>query len=137
MKHISRSTTEDIKTYIQPPLKRDHPDRLIIHVDTNDLRSSQDPETIAQNIIDVAKNSTTNKNEIAVSSIVLRRDILNGKGPQVNNILQKLCVENNFVYVNHDNIRPRQHCNYGGAHLNTARSKILASNLILALSRQT
>ena len=105
LKHFSGSTTEDMKTYIQPPLKRD-PDRVIIHVATNDLRSSQDPETIAKNIIDIAKNSTTNKNEILVSSIVPRRDNLNGKGRQVNNILQKLCVENNFAYVNHDNIKP-------------------------------
>ena len=67
-------------TYIQPPLKRDHPDRVIIHVDTNDLRSSQDPETIAKNITYIAKNNTTNKNEILVLSIVLRRDNLNGKG---------------------------------------------------------
>ena len=117
-------------------LKRD-PDQLIIHVGTNDLRSSQDPETIAKNIIDIAKNSTTNKNEILVSSIVPRRDNLNGKGRQVNNILQKLCVENNFAYVNRGNIKPRQHCNYGGVHLNTAGSKILAENFILALSRQT
>ena len=137
VKHFSGSTTENMKTYIiQPPLKRD-PDRVIIHVDTNDLRSSQDPETIAKNIIDIAKNSTTNKNEILVSSIVPRRDNLNGKGRQVNNILQKLCVENDFAYVNHDIIKPPQHCNYGGVHLNTAGSKILAENFILALSRQT
>ena len=37
-KHFSGSTTEDMKTYIQPPLKRD-PDPVIIHVGTNDLRS--------------------------------------------------------------------------------------------------
>ena len=79
----------------------------------------------------------TNKNEILVSSIVPRRDNLNGKGRQVNNILQKLCVENNFAYVNHDNIKPRKHCNYEGVHLNTAGSKILTENFILALSRQT
>ena len=41
VKHFSGSTTEDMKTYIQPLLKRD-PDRVIIHVGTNDLRSSQD-----------------------------------------------------------------------------------------------
>ena len=40
------------------------------------------------------------------------RDILNGKCRQVNNILEKLCVENNFTYVNYDNIKPRQHCSY-------------------------
>ena len=106
VKHFSGSTTEDMKAYIQPPLKRD-PDRVIIHVGTNDLRSNQDPVTIAKNIIDIAKSSKINKNEILLSSIVPRRDSLNGKGRQVNNILQKLCIENNFVYVNHDNIKPR------------------------------
>ena len=136
VKHFSGSTTEDTKTYIQLPLKRD-PDRVVIHVGTNDLRSSQDPVTIAKNIIDIAKNSTTNKNEILVSSIVLRRDSLNGEGRQVNNILQKLCVENSFAYVNYSNIKPRQHCNYRGVHLSTAGSKILAENFILAPSRQT
>ena len=109
-----------MKTYIQPPLKRD-PDRVMIHVGKNDLRSSQDPETIAKNIIDIAKNSSTNKNEILVSRIVPRQDNLDSKGRQANNILQKLCMENNFVYVNHDSIKSRQHCNYGGVHLNTAK----------------
>ena len=105
VKYFSGSTTEDMKTYIQPPLKR-NPDRVIIHVGAIDLRFSEDPKTIAKNIIDIAKNSTTSKNEILVSSIVPRRDNLNGKGRQVNNILQKLWVENNFVYVNHDNMKP-------------------------------
>ena len=136
VKHFSGSSTEDVKTYIQPPIKRDI-DRVIISVGTNDLKSSQDPETIAKNIIDIAKNSTTNENEILVSSIVPQRDNLNGKGRQVNNILQKLCAENSFVYVNHDNIKPRHHCNYGGVYLNTVGSKIVAENFILAFSRQT
>ena len=69
VKHFSGSTTEDMKTCIEPPLKRD-PDRVIIHVDTNDLRSSQDRVTIAKNIIDIAKTSTTNKNEILVLRMV-------------------------------------------------------------------
>ena len=44
-------------------------------------------------------------------------------------------MKNNFVYVNHGNIKTRQHCNYGSFHLNTAGSEILAENFILALSR--
>ena len=89
VKHFGGSTKEDMKTYIQPPLKR-NPDRVIIHIGTNDLRYSQNPETTVKNIIDIAKSSTTNKNEILVSSIVPRRDNLNSKSCQVNNILQKL-----------------------------------------------
>ena len=58
-----RNISGDMKTYIQSPLKR-NPDRVIIHVGTSDLRSSQDPQTIARNLIDIAKNITTIKNEI-------------------------------------------------------------------------
>ena len=86
---FSGSTTEDMKTYIQSSLKSD-PDRVSIHIGTNDLRSSHNPENIAKNIIHIVKNSTTNKNEILVSSIVLRRENLNGKVRQVNSILQTL-----------------------------------------------
>ena len=46
-------------------------------------------------------------------------------------------MKNNFVYVNHDNIKSQQHCNYGGIHLNTVGSKILADNFILALNTLT
>ena len=49
------------KTYVQRPLKRD-PDRVIIHVGTNELRSSQDPVTIAKNIIDILKIGINFKN---------------------------------------------------------------------------
>ena len=43
-------------------------------------------------------------------------------------------MENDFFYVNHGNVKPRQHCNYGGIHLNTLGIKILADNFILALN---
>ena len=46
---------------ISPPLTRD-PSRVIMHAGTNDLRSSQDPETIVKNMKDIAKNSMNDKN---------------------------------------------------------------------------
>ena len=73
VKNFSRSTTEDMMTYIIPPLKR-NPDRFIIHVGTNDLRSNQDPETIGRNIVEVVYNSKTDTNKVLISSIVPRRD---------------------------------------------------------------
>ena len=73
VKHFSGSTTEDMMTYVIPPLKR-NPDRFIIHVGTNDLRSNQDPETIGRNIVEVVYNSKTDTNKVLISSIVPRRD---------------------------------------------------------------
>ena len=109
MKHLSGSTTEDMMTYIKPPRKW-NPDRFIIDVGTNNLRSNQDLKTFARIIIEVAYNSKTDTNILLISSIVPRRDNLNCKGRHLNIFLKKFCTENDFVYVNHDNIKPRQHC---------------------------
>ena len=111
VKYFSGSTTEDMMTWIKPRLKR-NPDRFIIHVRTNDLRSDQEN-------IEVANNSKTDTNKVLISSIVRARDNLNGKGRQVNSFLKEFCMENDFVYLNNDNIKPRQQCNHGGIHLDT------------------
>ena len=89
LKSFSESTTEDMRTYIKPPLKRD-PNRVIIHVGTNDLRSSQAPKSIAKNTIDIAKNSKNDKNEIVIPCIKPRRHNLNGISCQVNKFLEKI-----------------------------------------------
>lgn len=100
---FSRSTTEDMKTHIKPSLKN-NPDRIIIHASTNDLRSTQDPETIAESIIHVAKNSKNSKTEILISFITPRRDNLIGKSRQVNENFGKLCIKLNFTYTSHNNM---------------------------------
>ena len=116
VKQFSGSTTDDMMTYIKPPLKC-NPDRFIIYVGQNDLSSDQDRESIVRNVVDAANNSKTDINKILISSIVPRRDNLNGKVRQFIS-LKKFCMENDFAYVNHGNIKPRQYCNYGGIHLN-------------------
>ena len=42
-------------------------------------------------------------------------------------------MENDFNYANHNNIKPRQHCNYGRIHLKTLGTKAVAKSLIHAL----
>ena len=46
-------------------------------------------------------------------------------------------MKTNFTYVNQNNIKTRQYCNYGDIYLNTLGSKLLADNFIRAVSRQT
>ena len=53
VKQFSGSSTEDLMTYIKTPLKR-NPDRFIIRVGKNDLRSDQQPGTTARNIVEAA-----------------------------------------------------------------------------------
>ena len=131
VKLFGGSTTEDRRSYIKLPSKCD-PNHFIIHADTNGLRSSKDPGTVGKNVIDIAKNIKSGKNEVLISSIVSGRCNLNGKDHQVNKWVKFF-----FIYVGPGNIKPRQYCNYGGIHLNTGGNKIMADNFILTLSRET
>ena len=83
MKQFSGSATEDMMTYIKCPLKRNS-DHFVIHVGTNDLRSYQDRETIMRNVVEVENNSKTDIKKVLISSIVPRRENLNGEDRQVN-----------------------------------------------------
>ena len=58
------------------------------------------------------KNTSLNKNLPKGPVIVPRRDNLNRKVCRVNIFLKKFCMENDFAYTDHGNIKPRQHCNY-------------------------
>ena len=97
VKQFSGSTTEDMMTYIKPPLKH-NPDRFIIHVGTNDLRSDQYRETNMRNVLEVANNKKNDIKKVLISSVVPQRDNSNGKVCQVNIFLKKFCMENDFVY---------------------------------------
>ena len=102
------------------------------------MRSNQDPEAIARNIVEVANNSKTDTNKVLISSIVPRRVNSNSKGRLVNIFFFfKKCMKNDFVFVNHDNVKLRRHCNYGRIHMNTLGSKVLADNFVLALNTST
>ena len=74
-----------MKTNIKTQLKRD-PD-YNIHVSTIEVRSSKDPENIADKIVDIAKNRKNDNNKILISNTVPHRDNLNGKGRWVNKML--------------------------------------------------
>ena len=95
----------------------------MIHVSTKNVRANSNPEEIVKSIIDIAKSSETNTNEVFVPGIHQQKENLNGKGRQVNKKLEHLCSQNHLSYISHDNTRPRHQCYYGCIHLNNADSK--------------
>ena len=78
-----------MESYIIPTLKSE-PDYLIIHCGTNDLRKDE-LGVIAKKITKIAINSKKTVRNVAVSSILARRDSdsMEGKGLQVNSLLEK------------------------------------------------
>ena len=55
----------------------------------NDLKTSTDPEQIAENIINLAESMKTDKNNVIISELTPRNDQFNKKAKEVNEILTK------------------------------------------------
>ena len=72
------------------------------------------PQSIADNILSLAKSSQQERDFVLVSSIVPRKDHLCKKGKEGNTILENRCNETNLAFISHGNIRTCYHCNYDG-----------------------
>ena len=119
--------TQCMEDYIKPTIKLS-PNQIIIHCGTNNLPSNEEPKTIADNIINLAKKAKANVHKVAVSGIIPRRDRHNQKAKQVNDILKEPCVDKNIPFISHNGINPRLHLNGCGLHLNDKGSSCLANN---------
>ena len=95
VKSFSGADVEEMKIHVIPS-KRFENELIILHCGTNDLRGNKSPEEIATNIINLAKEMKSEKNEVMVSGIIPRNDNLNDKGIDVNNFLNTHCKDFNF-----------------------------------------
>ena len=122
--------TQCMEDYIKPTIKLS-PKQIILHCGTNNLPSSEDPETIAKNIINLAKADNA---KVAISGIIPRRDAFNLKGKQVNETLKKACEEQKIPFILHHGINTRYHLNSRGLHLNDKGTTRITQNFKKFLS---
>ena len=90
--------TQCMEDYIKPTVKL-APKQIILHCGNNNLPSNEDPETIATNIMNPAKNIKTDTTKVAILGIIPRRDTFNHKAKQENQTLKKLCEEENILFI--------------------------------------
>lgn len=128
VKSFPGATTECIEDYIKPTLRK-KPDRLILHVGTNNLKSSDTPSKISKSIISLAKLCSESGCEVIVSGLITRGDELQGKVEALNSILQKSCGERNIGYIDHGNITIND-LNGSKIHLNKRGANKLDKNII-------
>ena len=119
VKPFPGATTEDIKHFIKPILRKD-PENIIINVGTNDV-NSKEPRLTAEGIVNLAlqiEGDAPNTNR-AISGLVSRADDKEGKVSSVNKILKKFCHQNHWNFIEHNNVN-LIHLNRGGLHLSNA-----------------
>ena len=84
-----------MEDYIKPTVKLS-PKQTILYCGTNNLPSSEDPQTTAKDIINIARNIKTDTIKVAISGIIPRRDTFNLKAKQVNETLKRYAKRRKF-----------------------------------------
>ena len=89
------------------------PDKIILHIGTNDLNRGMTPEEISKKVLNLTKRITDHSIECAVSSTAIRGDELWEISKTANTKIQVELEGFNVDYISHDNIEIR--------HLNSSR----------------
>ena len=129
IKSFPGASTADMKDYARPS-QRYNPDVFILHTGSNDLRSTKSPNEISDEIVKLALDIKTDKNEVIISSIVCRGDELNEKALKVNDFLKIKTDKYALGYMNNSNICVDTHLNGSGMHLNYSGTVTLANNFL-------
>lgn len=126
---------EDMNDFVKPLLRR-RPDKVIVHVGTNNVKDDN-PKRVKGKIaelVDTIRNEQPNA-KIVLSSVIHRNDdrSLNGSIDQVNRAVESVCRQRGLDFISHDNI-PEDCLNNGGLHLNRKGVYNLANNFRKYLS---
>ena len=118
-----------MKDYARPS-QRYNPYVFILHTGSNDLRSTKSPNEISDEIVKLALDIKTDKNEVIISSIVCRGDELNEKALKINDFLKIKTDKYAVGYMNNSNKCVDTHLNGSGMHLNYSGTVTLANNFL-------
>ncbi len=130
-KSFSRATTDCMNSHACQTIKR-NPKRIILHCGTNDVCGQTSAESIATEVIELAKVLQNGRNAVFVSGLVVRGDRWNTKVCDINCILKRRCQEENLKFIDNSNINST-HLNRSLLHLNPEGTRVLANNFLHAL----
>ena len=135
IKNFDGATTKRLGHHVLPILKEDKPDSVLIHIGTNDVNNHKlyavSPEKLASGIIEIGRTCKSfNVKEVFISSVLCWNEvILSNQFNCTNELLNKLCKENDFNYISNSNITP-SHLSKDGIHLNDIGTFKLGDNFV-------
>ena len=132
VKAFPGADVQDMCHYSLPTAKRD-PDTIFLHCGTNSLQSSESPEALAKEIVDLATSLKTDENEVIISSIISRSDDQSEKVKPLNDALYAKCLNLPLGFMDNNNIQHQHLSNRGrfpGLHLNDEGNKLLFDNIV-------
>ena len=136
MKSFSAATTQDMKSYIQPMINN-APDRIFLHIGTNDLKSKT-LNDVANAIVDLAKAiQSTCGAKVVLYELTMRKDAHKESVKSVNKLFIKYRYSKQYHWslVHHSNITERV-LNRGGLHnytLTKQGNELLYKNSLISI----
>ena len=138
VKSFSGATVNDMEDYLKPVLRKE-PNKIILHVGTNDLKSvpaNRVAEGIANLVTQIKEESPATS--IVISSILPRSDNadLSAKALEVNRLTKSIRSKNKWGFIEHKTVN-KSCLNSLGLHLNNMELPSLrrTSQIILVLVR--
>ena len=123
--------------HVKPTIREFNPNHIILHVGTNELKSSKTASQISRSVIDLALSLKSETNAVTISLIVPRKDNLNNKAQEVNSRLINMCGERDIAFIDHtDTIDTERHLNESKVHLNKSGTTEFAKNVFEFLLQQ-
>ena len=96
--------SEDITRHRSPISKADS---LIIHVSSNNLQrdSLVQVKSKLRKLQDTIRSHVSPKREVAMSSVISRKDEHAPKVGPVNDVINKMCIENRWTYIDNSSVK--------------------------------
>ena len=123
--------------HVKPTIREFNRNHIVLHVGTNELKSSKTASQISRSVTDLALSLQSETNAVTISLIVPRKDSLNNKAQEVNSRLINMCGERDITFIDHsDTIDIERHLNESKVHLNKSGTIELAKNVCEFLLQQ-
>ena len=133
VRSIPGATTKGMIHHVKGCLEDTSPDFIILHHGTNDLNSNSTSEEIADKILNLAASIKTSKNQVFVSGLVIRKDKLNKKGNEVNELLKNEYGIRQLSFIDNKNICLGM-LSKSGIHLNEYGTTRLVNNFCFSMN---
>ena len=125
------------ETYVKPTIREFNLNHIILHVGSNELKSSKTASQISRSVSDVALSLKSETNTVTMSLIAPQKNNLNNKQQVVNSRLIHMLSERDMTFDYHtDSNDYERHLNGSKVHLNESETTEFAKNVCEFLFQQ-
>ena len=132
---ISGAIKKGMFHHVKGCLEDTSSDHIILRYDTNDLKSNDTLEEIADETPNLAVSVKTNKNQVFISALAIRNNKLNKKGTQFNELLMGKSGITQLLLIYNKNINLNK-MNKCGIYLNEYRTTHHVDNFCYNMNAQ-